>query len=366
MIFKTLYIGIYVCIMLQLIILGMVNLFQKRIQNQLLGLFCLLVVLSTIKIAFWTPIQGTLFFFLFGGPHESILAPLLYTYLLSIRQNGDRINRWHLIFPTLLYVLIHPVRILIFKYNPHHYDIVPFYLTITFLFIVIYFVMGLNLFKVELQNKLKAYPRRRFFIFYGVVHAYLLIKVFIFSPLAFNHVFQNPAISAFNHTITLPAYFFLVRGFFMILCIVLIYYAFTEIYWIKKYFVNLSIYRIKNQNAADTKKLEYLLSKKDMLINGSLNIADILKEHQLNKFVLKEFLRENDYANFSAFVNALRVQAFKEKINVAENQKYDLYSLARESGFKSKASFYRVFKELEGMTPSEYQKKQSFEKGLDQ
>ena len=37
-----------------------------------------------------------------------------------------------------------------------------------------------------------------------------------------------------------------------------------------------------------------------------------------------------------------------------EHLKYNLDSLASFSGFNSKSTFYRVFKELEGITPSEF------------
>jgi len=45
---------------------------------------------------------------------------------------------------------------------------------------------------------------------------------------------------------------------------------------------------------------------------------------------------------------------FKGKLKKNEHPNFDLLSIAKESGIKSKASFYRIFKKYEDITPREY------------
>ena len=139
MVYEKLYVGIYVCIILQLAVLGAVNLFERRTQNKILGIFCFLIIISIIKIAFWDPIQQSLFFLIFGGPHAFLLAPLLYSYLLSVLGSDDKSLRPHIIYPLLVYLLIHPMRKMLYDSGISHYEIVPLYLTITLLFTTIYY-----------------------------------------------------------------------------------------------------------------------------------------------------------------------------------------------------------------------------------
>ena len=103
-------------------------------------------------------------------------------------------------------------------------------------------------------------------------------------------------------------------------------------------------------------KLESLMFDTEIFTNPELKLNDLLSGYHINKSLLMRFLKANNYANYSEFVNSKRVEAFKEIVVCTESQKYDLFSLAKEAGFKSKASFYRVFKKTEGITPLQYQK----------
>lgn len=66
----------------------------------------------------------------------------------------------------------------------------------------------------------------------------------------------------------------------------------------------------------------------------------------------------NTYANqnFYDFVNAYRVKLIKERLATEDMQLYSILGIAEECGFNSKASFNRVFKKMEGKTPTQYLK----------
>lgn len=60
--------------------------------------------------------------------------------------------------------------------------------------------------------------------------------------------------------------------------------------------------------------------------------------------------------NFYDFVNGYRVEEVKNKLRSADMEVYSILGIAEECGFNSKASFNRVFKKIEGQTPTQYLK----------
>ena len=60
--------------------------------------------------------------------------------------------------------------------------------------------------------------------------------------------------------------------------------------------------------------------------------------------------------NFNQFINGYRIASFKQKVKNGEHSKFTLLSLAYASGFESKSTFNRAFKNLTGMTPSQFVK----------
>ncbi|MFK7951519.1 MAG: helix-turn-helix domain-containing protein [Ekhidna sp.] len=74
---------------------------------------------------------------------------------------------------------------------------------------------------------------------------------------------------------------------------------------------------------------------------------------------LSQVINESLNTNFNDLINQYRVDAFIEKISEPENSKFSILGLGQEVGFSSKASFYRAFKKVTGMTPSDYLKSNS-------
>lgn len=79
-----------------------------------------------------------------------------------------------------------------------------------------------------------------------------------------------------------------------------------------------------------------------------LNISDKKLSHLLNICL---------DANFYEYVNTYRVNYFKNKIEEGGSEKLTLLAIAYDSGFNSKATFNRVFKQQVGMTPIQFKKK---------
>jgi AraC-like DNA-binding protein len=73
--------------------------------------------------------------------------------------------------------------------------------------------------------------------------------------------------------------------------------------------------------------------------------------HLISQMINREF-----NSNFFTFVNGYRVEEAKRRLAEPESRRIKLLALALDCGFASKSSFNRVFKEMAGMTPSEFQR----------
>ncbi len=77
------------------------------------------------------------------------------------------------------------------------------------------------------------------------------------------------------------------------------------------------------------------------------------KEPNLISFILNKHFGKNFYE----FVNSYRIAAVKLRLEKNSASNLTLLAIALECGFNSKTSFNRVFKEMTGLTPSQYLKR---------
>lgn len=104
------------------------------------------------------------------------------------------------------------------------------------------------------------------------------------------------------------------------------------------------------------RKLESVMKTDKPYINPELKSKELAamagtSAHALS-FLFNQYLKKNYYD----YVNEYRVAEFKELVKDADMSKYTLSTLAERCGFSSRASFFRHFKALTGMTPAEYLK----------
>ena len=69
---------------------------------------------------------------------------------------------------------------------------------------------------------------------------------------------------------------------------------------------------------------------------------------------LSQVINQNLNTSFYQFVNSYRVEEVKQKLTNREFDHYSILGIAFESGFNSKSTFNKIFKEETGMTPSQY------------
>lgn len=105
-------------------------------------------------------------------------------------------------------------------------------------------------------------------------------------------------------------------------------------------------------------RLDRLMKENRPYTNPDLKIADLavtlgVSQHSLS-FLFNQYLDKSYYD----YVNEYRVKEFKVLIDAGDNERYTLTAMSEMCGFSSRASFFRHFKKLTGITPNEYIKQQ--------
>ncbi|MEW7277501.1 helix-turn-helix domain-containing protein [Aquimarina sp. 2201CG1-2-11] len=338
--------------MLQIAVVGIVNIFQQEKRNKVLGVFCLLLIFSLMKRAFWETIEGSGLYCILGGPHEILYAPLLYTYLSVSKNKLDKKYGYHLIIAFLIYLILHLVAILFFRGS--HHSIAPFFLLSIITFSIVYFFKGLQLYKHQLKERLKPYPRRRFQFFYISANVYILLKAFVISFAFLNAIIEHPILENLYTNFSLPVFYYIVVPLFILLCFSYIFYGLTEVTGLKKSILTVDIHKKERKPASNYQKIWELLDDHKVYADPDISLNTFINTYDINSTLFRQFLEDHAYENFQHLLNGYRIKDFKKRICHTSIEKYDLFSIAKESGFKSKATFYRVFKKQEDMTPGEY------------
>lgn len=99
-------------------------------------------------------------------------------------------------------------------------------------------------------------------------------------------------------------------------------------------------------------KLEDFLNQKKLYINPDLTLALLSEELNINSRKVSLAINTVFAKNFYDYINEKRVELSKELL--IERKEIAIEGIGYESGFSSRASFYRAFKKHTGQTPSQY------------
>ncbi len=97
-----------------------------------------------------------------------------------------------------------------------------------------------------------------------------------------------------------------------------------------------------------------VMDKEKPYLNPNLTPRDLELLTKIKVYYLSQTLSEVLNKNFSEFVNAYRVKEAKRLLLDPAKNKENVLSIGFESGFNSKSSFNRVFKQHTGKTPSQF------------
>lgn len=196
--------------------------------------------------------------------------------------------------------------------------------------------------KISSNNVLKTKWLRNFFIVFSLLCALLLVLL----------------IWCVSTSYFIKELEFLILSAFVVFIFVLVFKSLTT-----SSFLNSSVKKPYGNEGLDEKDL---LAAKETLVrflndsksftNPKLNLSDLKKGTGLSENTISQVFSQAMETNFYAYINTLRINNFKELIEKENAHKMTILGLAEESGFASKASFYRSFKEATGTTPAAYMK----------
>ena len=118
--------------------------------------------------------------------------------------------------------------------------------------------------------------------------------------------------------------------------------------------------RYKKSNLTTDKKEEIktqiltYFKEETPYLNSELSMNLLSEELNIPKYQLTEVLNTIIGKNFFQFVNEYRVEAVKQKLSDASNNKFSIEAIGYDCGFSSKSSFFSVFKNITGQTPVQF------------
>ncbi len=89
-------------------------------------------------------------------------------------------------------------------------------------------------------------------------------------------------------------------------------------------------------------------------LDTELSLQALADQIDISRHQLSALINKKHEMNFYEFINRYRIEEVKHLFTDPANKHYKLISLAYDSGFNSKASFNRIFKQFTLQTPSEY------------
>jgi len=119
--------------------------------------------------------------------------------------------------------------------------------------------------------------------------------------------------------------------------------------------VTVEFEEIKTENEEKLKiKLIEQFEDHKLHTNPDLRITTISEKLGTNRTYISRLINEEFGMNFNEFVNKYRLNEAKEMLSCKNHNIYTMEHIAEKSGFGSAASFSRVFKDSEGITPGKY------------
>lgn len=100
--------------------------------------------------------------------------------------------------------------------------------------------------------------------------------------------------------------------------------------------------------------LEKTMQQEQLFLDPELTLRSLAKKIDISERKLSTILNEVMNTSFYDFVNAYRIQEAIERLSSEKYSNYSISGIGEMCGFKSKSTFYRVFKKKTGFSPAAY------------
>ena len=98
------------------------------------------------------------------------------------------------------------------------------------------------------------------------------------------------------------------------------------------------------------------MEKKELYKEPDLTLPTLAEQLNVTRRSLSQLINQKTNSNFNRFINQYRVEAAKKILTDPKYDHLNMLGIAFEVGFNSKATFFAVFKHIEGVSPGAYKK----------
>lgn len=347
------------------VMLVLFSVFKKRKEINYLSLSFLLRAVHLVAPSLFILQANIEFSVWITGPIKVFIIPLNYLFVRKIfdsDKSWQKRDLWHFVPFLLNCCLTFPIAYY------HASDVVNnsnidvdkafrtvwdgnFYYTllstvgrsISFLQWTFYFIITLPLIR-KCIKKLK-WERSNINVQYirwlnGIVLVFILMG--LFEGLAIFGVYSRPIPFLLNFL------FLIFYGFYFFLFVVL--FSGEE-----EVFLDKESETEDEQPVLEIDELQWLkkFERDEVYLDPELTLQKTAVFLQLPKYKLTQSIKEQGYSSFYSFVNYYRVERSKKLLEGLPSA-YVVESVISDAGFKSRSTFFRVFKELTGITPGQY------------
>lgn len=106
------------------------------------------------------------------------------------------------------------------------------------------------------------------------------------------------------------------------------------------------------------KKIEAYMLETKAYLNPTISLKTFANDIKLPERLISKAINKIEHKNFNNYINYYRIEEFKKLLSMDRHKKFSISAIANEVGFNSRASFYKNFKEIVGVSPSIYAKKE--------
>lgn len=112
----------------------------------------------------------------------------------------------------------------------------------------------------------------------------------------------------------------------------------------------------RNEARQISAKIDEVMTHSKPYLNPELKVGQLAEMIGISSHKLSQFFSQHKDISFYDYVNKYRVDEFKRMVKEDDVRNLTLSAMAEKAGFSSRASFFRYFKNIEGISPGEYLK----------
>lgn len=101
-------------------------------------------------------------------------------------------------------------------------------------------------------------------------------------------------------------------------------------------------------------KIREGMERQQLYLNPTLTLVEFSQALKLNTKIVSRHINSGFQQSFNDFVNTYRVDEVKRRLTSENLERLTIMGIALDSGFNSKTTFNRIFKEFTGVSPSDF------------